>query len=87
MDQTAAIAQQDALRSIRLFVNGLTQGLNDGSTVYQDASSVNNPGQYQILGKYGIATEGRTGTTSTAQGLQITPGLILLGFAAFMLLK
>jgi hypothetical protein len=90
MDPTVT-DQQDALRSVRTFVNVLGGGLNayaaDQSMNGTDWYAGNAPYQYQNIGPYGVSVEGLPVQTTRQGGLVISPGLvlILLG-AAFVLM-
>ena len=55
---------QDALRSVRSFVNTLAGIANDQSWDNIDAKAYTQPYQYQVVGATGTAVEGSTVATS-----------------------
>lgn len=91
MDQTDLIARQDALRPLRMFVGGLSGAMAgyDQAVAGQDGWSWNPTGQYQSIGPYGVAVEGRPIATMNGGGLFISPMVVMLGIgaAAVLLLK
>ena len=88
MDQTSVAAQQDALRPLRMFVGALSGAMigYDQSNAMQDGYSWNVPGQYQAVGPYGYAVEGKPIATTAGGGLYISPMLVFLGIGAAVVL-
>lgn len=84
MDEVTIAQQQDALRPLRMFVGlvgGALQGY-DQSRAAEDGYSWNAPGQFQVIGPYGVAAEGTPIRLTNAGGLYISPMLILMGLGA-----
>jgi hypothetical protein len=66
MDQQDLIAQQDEMRTKRAFISFLSTALGaDQMYAGQDASAVNPPYRYQVIGPTGVGIEGAP--VSTAQ--------------------
>jgi hypothetical protein len=84
-------AQQDALRPLRMFVGALTGAAQAGDQSYagSDGYAWNLPGQYQVVGPYGVSVEGAPISTTRNGGVYISPMVVMLaiGAAAVLLFK
>lgn len=90
----AQVNQADTERTKRAFVGFLSSALGvDQTYAYEDAQVGNAPGQYLIANPDGTYSQlGRSYSSQNqsavpAAGLVLTPGLLLLGLAAYFLLK
>lgn len=83
MDEASYVAQQDALRPLRVFVGMLSGAANaDQSFAGQDGTSWNVPGAYQAVGPNGYSVEGKPIAATRNGGLYISPVLLLIGMGA-----
>lgn len=85
MDQSDLAAQQDTLRSVRMFVGALQGAFGlDQQSVGYDAQAVNSPYRYQSIGPTGVGVEGAP--ISSAQGAGVSAAgispLLLVGLVA-----
>lgn len=80
-----AVAQQDALRPLRNFINALSALSNDQTWAGTDSYAVNPSGQFAVQTPYGTSVEGQP--SSVTNGVVIPPGLILLAVAALIAYK
>lgn len=89
MDATAQATQQDWLRGVRGFVNGLAGVVNDQSWAGEDQRVYNLPYAYQTVGPNGNAIEGAPIAVTRSGGVQISNGtlMLILGAVAVFLYK
>lgn len=72
-----AVAQQDALRPVRNFINALSVLANDQTWSGTDAYAINPSGQFAVQTPYGTSVEGQPQSTSN-QSVTLSPGVLLL---------
>jgi hypothetical protein len=83
---------QDALRSVRQFIGGLSADPSDQSMAHWDGVSNNAPYQYQYVGANGASVEGANISLSApgaSVGFSLSPMLMLAAaaVAAYLILK
>lgn len=81
-----AVAQQDALRPLRNFINALSNLQNDQTWAGTDYVAVNPTGQFSVQTPYGTSVEGQPSTVASGS-LTINPGMLVLAAFALLIYK